>query len=682
MKFSVFRTITILMLILGTFQVHPEESAAKGILNNSGMNIRQHGFITLEGEWAFYWKQFLRNEQEGKDPISVNVPGTWTDIQDLPAYGYGTYRLEIRNLVPGRIYSLYVPNMFSSFRIFHNGRELGSNGIPGRSREESVPLFRPFVCDFTAEKDHNTLTVWISNYHIRTGGIWRNLNLGTPRAIQKYFQTRMLLDMFLLGIFLFASVYHLTIFFSRKAEKAQLFFALLCVLITLRVLSTGELVLTYLIPSIPWGIIRRFEFAPFALTPLILPLFMKSLYPSETKDREIKAFMILGSITTVLFLLIPNRLADFFIIPGEIILLFVMVYNAWIILKAFYNRRVGSFLFLSAMIILVLSVLNDVLYSNQIIQTLYITPIGFILFIIIQMIMLTKRFAISCKTIENLTLNLKDINNSLSRFVPFQFLEYLKKESIMEVFLGDQVHRNMTILFADIQPFTSLSKEMTSEENFRFLNSFLSNVIPVINQENGFIDKFMGDGVLALFPEKPDHALKAAINLQHAVMDFNRNRNKAGYRKIKLGIGIHTGGIILGTIGETDRMEAAVISETVGITSGIEGMSKIFDASILISKQSYDLLENPEAYHYRNLGYLEIKGQKNKMEVLEVLDGLSQEEWERKVRTKDIFNDAVNHYISGNYAKALLGFHKVQKIDPEDRAASCYIEKCAHAPDR
>ena len=669
--------ISMFFLSFLLYPLYPEESASKGILSHTDSWIELDGSISLKGEWEFYWQEYLTGTEKGSDPSFQRVPGNWAAGDKFPASGYASYRLVLRDLIPGKIYSLYIPEMISAFKVFLDDREIASNGVPGTDRTEELPCFSPVISTFTAGDTTSVLTVWVSNYHYRKSGIWRNLKLGTPGIIQKIRMNRMFLEIFLFGVLLFVCIYHISIYLFRREEKAQLYFGLICLVIALRIISTGEQFLTYALPAIPWEIVRRVEFLPFAFTPVLMPLYLKTLFPSETSRKSVRIFLCIGALTVFVFLFLPVRFSNNFIIFAELLLVAILLYSLLIIYKAVQNQRIGAYMILSAMVILLLTALNDVLYSNLVIHTFYMTQIGFILFILMQVLMLTRRYAFSFTTIEKLTHNLKDFNQSLSRFVPFQFLEYLNKGSILEVFLGDQVQKNMTILFADIRSFTTLSENMTPEENFRFLNSFLSNVVPVIREENGFVDKFMGDGIMALFPEKPDHALKAAISLQRAVHEYNSNRDKAGYRKIRLGIGLHSGGIMLGTIGEHDRMETTVISDTVNIASRMEEMTKIFGAGIIISKQMYQSLEAPEEFECRYLGPVEIKGKKDQIEILEVLNGLPGENEKLKLDSMGIFASSVTQYLEGHYAKALLGFHKVLNKNPDDKGAKYFINKCA-----
>ncbi|MCB0315312.1 MAG: response regulator, partial [Calditrichaeota bacterium] len=144
-------------------------------------------------------------------------------------------------------------------------------------------------------------------------------------------------------------------------------------------------------------------------------------------------------------------------------------------------------------------------------------------------------------------LNLKMINAAYARFVPHEFLRTLGRESIVDVRLGDQVQGDMTVLFSDIRSFTSLSEKMTPKENFDFLNEYLRYVIPPIRNYRGFIDKYIGDAIMAMFPRQPEDAVQAAIDSIRQLRDYNDLRRKRGEVPIQISIGLHTGTLMLGT---------------------------------------------------------------------------------------------------------------------------------------
>ena len=148
-----------------------------------------------------------------------------------------------------------------------------------------------------------------------------------------------------------------------------------------------------------------------------------------------------------------------------------------------------------------------------------------------------------------------NLNNGYHRFVPEQFLLYLEKEDVTQIQLGDQVQKTMTVMFSDIRSFTTLSEKMTPKENFDFLNSYLKHMGPVIRGNKGFIDKYIGDAIMALFPYSADDALSAALQMFENLTDFNARRMANGEDPIAIGLGLHTGQLMLGVIGEEERMD-------------------------------------------------------------------------------------------------------------------------------
>ena len=145
---------------------------------------------------------------------------------------------------------------------------------------------------------------------------------------------------------------------------------------------------------------------------------------------------------------------------------------------------------------------------------------------------------------EEANVSLKAINP----FIPKEFLSILKKNTVMELQLGDHTKQEMTIFFSDIRQFSELSEHLTPEESFKFINSYLSRIVPVIIEHNGFVDKYVGDAIMALFPQDKgaDMAVRTAIAIQKKLLEYNKHRASRGYRSLSMGIGLHTGTLMLG----------------------------------------------------------------------------------------------------------------------------------------
>ena len=273
-------------------------------------------------------------------------------------------------------------------------------------------------------------------------------------------------------------------------------------------------------------------------------------------------------------------------------------------------------------------------------------------------------------------IELSKINVAYGRFVPHEFLRFLGHKSIVNVHLGDQVQKEMSILFADIRNFTTLSEGMSPKENFDFLNSYLKRVGPVIRNHNGFIDKYIGDAVMALFPDAAEDALRAAIDMQKQVSLYNEHRQQIGYTAIAIGIGLHTGSLMLGTIGEEQRMESTVISDTVNLASRLEDLTKVYGASIIISGQTLFGLENPTKYNYRFIGQVPIKGKKVLVSLFEVFEADPPQIRELKMQTKTHFEEGIILYHNHKFYEAYQIFKSILQINDQDKAARLYIQSC------
>jgi two-component system sensor histidine kinase ChiS len=234
----------------------------------------------------------------------------------------------------------------------------------------------------------------------------------------------------------------------------------------------------------------------------------------------------------------------------------------------------------------------------------------------------------------------------------------------------------MTVLFADIRSFTSISERMSPKDNFDFINAYLSRVSPVIRHYHGFIDKYIGDAVMALFPETADDAVQAAIEMQTQVSLYNEERQKQGEVPIAIGIGLHTGNLMLGTVGESERMETTVIADAVNLASRLEGLTKVYGADILISQETLYRLENPEDYHYRYLDRVTVKGKSQAVAIFEVYDSNPPDLIALKQQTRADFERGVALYVAKKFEEARQLFERVGRINREDKVVQLYIERC------
>ncbi|WP_020528672.1 adenylate/guanylate cyclase domain-containing protein [Flexithrix dorotheae] len=267
------------------------------------------------------------------------------------------------------------------------------------------------------------------------------------------------------------------------------------------------------------------------------------------------------------------------------------------------------------------------------------------------------------------------INKANSQFVPNEFLNFLGKESIIDINLGDQVDKEMTAMFSDIRGFTAISEALSPQENFDFINIYLKNMAPLVRKNQGFIDKYIGDAIMAIFPNTTDNAIDTAIDAISGLKVFNEHLRQKGFKKINLGIGIHFGHMILGTVGTENRMETTVISDAVNTASRIEGLTKVYGCNILVSGDVLYNLRNKDKYSFRYLDKVKVKGKAKPISLFEILNGLPDREFDLKMSTKEDFNQAINAYLAQDFLKAKEGFQYLIHQSKNDPTFKFYLKR-------
>src|SRR4028118_946949 len=284
-------------------------------------------------------------------------------------------------------------------------------------------------------------------------------------------------------------------------------------------------------------------------------------------------------------------------------------------------------------------------------------------------------FEVNCNLELSLDAEL-EIAEATSRFVPNEFLAFLGCDSIVDIKLGEAVELEMSVLFSDIRDFTTLSEQMTPTENFKFINSYLSRMEPLIVENQGFIDKYIGDAIMALFSEGADDAVKAGIAMLQTLAEYNRDRVSLGYVPVEIGVGINTGSLILGIVGGKSRMDGTVVSDAVNLASRIESLTKNYGVSLLITQQTFDRLTNPNDYAIRVIDKVQVKGKSEWVTVYEVFDADLAEVKAGKLATLQLFTEALSLYNMKSFRQAAELFADCLRQNPGDKVARIYWERC------
>jgi len=268
------------------------------------------------------------------------------------------------------------------------------------------------------------------------------------------------------------------------------------------------------------------------------------------------------------------------------------------------------------------------------------------------------------------------LNLAYKRFVPSEFLQLLDKESITDVRIGEAVERDMSVLFADIRDFTALSEQMTPEDNFRFINAYLSRMEPEITANSGFIDKYVGDEIMALFTGSADDAVSAGVAMLRRLAQYNKTRQRPDRAPIRIGIGINTGRLMLGTVGGSQRMDSTAIGDAVNLAARLEQLTKTYQVSLLISQQTFLQLDRARRFAIRLIDRVAVPGKSQPIPIFEVFEADPPELYAGKRKTKTLFEQAMLLYHLGDLALACELLERCVQLCPGDRVAQLYQQRC------
>jgi two-component system sensor histidine kinase ChiS len=273
----------------------------------------------------------------------------------------------------------------------------------------------------------------------------------------------------------------------------------------------------------------------------------------------------------------------------------------------------------------------------------------------------------------NVHLELAKISDSYARFVPRQFLDQLGRERITDVVLGDQVQRVMTVLFADIRGFTRMAEKLSPEQTFGFVNQYLSAMEPAISAHGGIIDKYVGDAIMALFPGPPDAAVQAALDMFRRLEAFNAERAGQGEPAVHIGVGIHTGSLMLGTVGARQRMDTTVISDAVNLAARVENLTKTYRLPLIVTGDTRDALSDPAAVSLRCIDRVLVEGKSQPVVLYEVLDADTPEARQAKQRSHAAFDAGLAAYEAFDFAGAAAHLEQALEVHDADSVAQLLL---------
>jgi len=421
---SVFFSYIILILVVAILGSCGEDSktsmpkAKNGVLDLSNWDFEKQGNIALDGEWQFYWEKFVTPDSTTLQTLQPDtlcmVPAYWNDMiinkKRINGNGYATYRLKV--ILPEykkETFALKLLSFTTAYQLYADGKSLCGKGEIGTSKEGMLPSYSTDLATFIPQKQEIEIVVHISNYYHRLGGIWQEIILGKEEEVLHQQILLLGVSLFLSGSILIMALYHFGLYLLRYKEKSTLYFAFFCLVIFIRIAVTGEMWLDvfYLFN---WHIVIFLEYASFYIAVPLFATFVQSIFPNEFPTKVLRIMQVVA-LVFVAFLVFTNTNVYSHTPPYfQIYVLLTGLYIVYILVKALKNRREGAGSFILGFTVLFGTTINDILYQQAIINTMYLISFGLFIFIFSQAFLISLRFSKSFEQVETLSKQL-EVNN-------------------------------------------------------------------------------------------------------------------------------------------------------------------------------------------------------------------------------------------------------------------------------
>lgn len=266
--------------------------------------------------------------------------------------------------------------------------------------------------------------------------------------------------------------------------------------------------------------------------------------------------------------------------------------------------------------------INDILVANRVLEGQFIAHFGILALLIPMSIITLSSFRDSYNRIISITKEIEETNNALSKFVPDEFMHLLNKKHV-DVKLGDSALKEMYVVFIHIGLYEDLEGHEKRMRALNIYNNALADINPVIEQYHGFVDKYLPEGLMLLFDGQAKDVIQCMLEIEHLIQKENVSRLLSGEEKITFSCGIHFGWIMIGTIGEEERMDSTVISDVVNVASRLHFYALQQGLTFVVSqivRGNFIKSTKDDDVNFRYRGKVQLRGKEEVLDVYEVME--------------------------------------------------------------
>lgn len=418
--FRVIYIVFLFIFLLGcsrSSRISPPK-AKNGQIQISSWDFQKYGTIYLNGEWDFYWHKLVKPEEINRlYKLRKNqiLPASWVKY-GFPSHGFATYQLKL-DILPKKRYGLRIIDFSSSYKIWLDNHLFVETGRVAMTEAEYQPSYQSKIFYFDAHKSEHILTIQVANYSHTKGGMWNEIEFGLFSQIQLSRETRLIQDIFLFGVFLIMGFYHFALYLYRKKDKSPLFFGIFCLILSIRILITGEKYLYTFFPGFDWYLGLKIEYLTvfFALPSFMI--FTHTLYPDDFYKFPVWFVSIISSLYILITIFASTTFLSKILLLFQFLIVCISIYYLYFAIRILFMKKQNSIIIISGVIPILYVTINDILYASRTIYTGFYLPVGFFLFIITQAIALSIRFSKAFATVESMSEQLKKLDKLKDEFL-------------------------------------------------------------------------------------------------------------------------------------------------------------------------------------------------------------------------------------------------------------------------
>ena len=611
-----FVLFTVSMYTISCTKVEPLY-ASDGVYDIS--DIDKDSVYSLNGAWGYAEKEFV--------PASLPVD-SYTRFESISSgwvnythpqsiQGYASYAMKITGLKSEKVYAVHFTRVSSAFTAFLNGKPFYSSGVPGIGAEnETFDWNAETVILPLKDETEATLVIHLSNFHDRNPGPETPFLFGLYTTLQTKKAMDKLITSGIFSILLSMATFFVSLFLFYRKETTAGIFGLLCYSFAMRTLCYNDFLLKDFIPGVSLPVMFRLGYLTFPFCAAFTYLFIINLF-IQRPHRIFYLLTIPLIIYGILTIIAPIWV---FVDILLIIQLYILLLACGVVAHALIKRKPFALTFLISFLLFVSAAVFDALISNGIINAPFISHFAILMLLVPMAFIVIRHFSSAFKTQEKIIAAIETTNRSFQRFFPNQFLQFLHKKDVKEIALGDNTHKNMFVAFIHLGMKAELTSSTAREELLILYNTVVQAANPLVQKDDGLIDKYLTEGLMVLFDGTAEKAVDCIINITQLIKKFNIHRQEQALPPIHISSGMHYGKLMMGTIGEAERMDTTVISDVVNISSRMHSYATEKNVHIIISETVRTQL--PESYWRTHScfyhGKIQFHGKKNLTNVYEV----------------------------------------------------------------